>query len=154
MRSIRQKIDAEDVVQSVFLSFFRENPADEFRMGTWNDLWSLLVTITVRKCHGQLRRFTRQKRSVNREQTLDPSESSAMWEPIAREPTPGEAAALAETVESLLDRLDKRDRTIAELTLQGCSSGDIASRVGLSERSVFRKLKSIRALIDEPVSSE
>jgi RNA polymerase sigma factor (sigma-70 family) len=150
-RSLRQKVDAEDVVQSAFLSFFRENPADEFRMASWNDLWSLLVTLTLRKCHGQFRRFTRLKRSIKREKPLNLAESTAMWEPIAREPTPAEAATLAETIESLLDRLDERDRAIAELTLQGCSSGQIAGRVGLSERSVFRKLKSIRALIDEPL---
>jgi RNA polymerase sigma factor (sigma-70 family) len=153
-RCLRQKIDAEDVVQSAFLSFFRENRADQFRMASWNDLWSLLLTLTLRKCDGQLRRFTSLKRSINREKPLNLAESSALWEPIAREPTPAEAGALAETIESLLNRLEERDRTIAELTLQGCSSGQIAARVGLSERSVFRKLKSIRALIDEPPLDE
>src|SRR5581483_7579718 len=46
---IRQKEDPEDVVQSVYKSFFARYGEGQFRVANWNDLWSLLTLITLRK---------------------------------------------------------------------------------------------------------
>src|SRR4051794_22331363 len=47
---IIRKEDPEDVVQSVYRSFFRRAADGQFACDTWGDLWSLLTVITVRKC--------------------------------------------------------------------------------------------------------
>src|SRR5207249_524909 len=47
---LRPKLDPEDVVQSVYRSFFNRYGAGQFELGTWNDLWGLLTVITLRKC--------------------------------------------------------------------------------------------------------
>ena len=44
----RQKVDPEDVVQSAFRSFFTRQAAGQFDVASWDDLWGLLVVITVR----------------------------------------------------------------------------------------------------------
>ena len=47
---LRHKVDAEDVVQSAYKSFFaRYNPGN-LEVQSWNSLWGLLALITVRKC--------------------------------------------------------------------------------------------------------
>ena len=43
------------------------------------------------------------------------NDSGTWWEAIDREPTPLEAAMLTETVEQLLENLDRRERAIVEL---------------------------------------
>ena len=48
-------------------------------------------------------------------------------EAIDREPTPLEAAVLAETVEQMMRGLEPDDRTIIELSLQGYTAAEIVA---------------------------
>jgi hypothetical protein len=48
-RKLAGRVDGEDVVQSVFRTFFRRSAAGEFRIDNSGQLWRLLVTITQRK---------------------------------------------------------------------------------------------------------
>src|SRR4051812_33906158 len=61
---LRGKVDPEDVVQSVFRSYFRRQTDGRFDVQDWDQLWSLLAMITVRKCTNAKVFFTRQKRSA------------------------------------------------------------------------------------------
>jgi RNA polymerase sigma-70 factor (ECF subfamily) len=63
---------------------------------------------------------------------------------VGREPTPDQAAVLAETVESLLGRLDQDERTMMELSLQGFSTQEISEQTGRAERSVRRLRERVR----------
>src|SRR5205809_990530 len=47
---IRQKEDAEDVLQSVFKSFFHRYGNGQFQLDSSQDLWALLVSLTLNKC--------------------------------------------------------------------------------------------------------
>ena len=47
---LRGKVDPDDVLQSVYRSFFGRHAAGQFDFDGWDGLWSLLTTITVRKC--------------------------------------------------------------------------------------------------------
>src|SRR5215831_17907684 len=99
---LRQKVDAEDVTQSVFRSFFAHQAAGELAgLGSWDGLWGMLVVMTLRKCRRQSTFFHAVCRDVLREVSFTPNadESSARWDPCDREPTPDEAAVLRETVE-------------------------------------------------------
>ena len=66
---LQQKVDPEDVLQSVFRSFFRRQQNNEFDLDGWDELWALLVTFTVRKCCKQARHFNSKKRDVSREES-------------------------------------------------------------------------------------
>src|SRR5262249_15706993 len=46
---LRQKLSAEDVVQSVYRSFIRRHQAKPYELKTWDSLWGLLVVMAVRK---------------------------------------------------------------------------------------------------------
>src|SRR6187397_2566869 len=54
---MRKKVDAEDIVQSVYRSFFVRYREGEFQLENWESLWCLLLTITFRKCGRQIGRF-------------------------------------------------------------------------------------------------
>lgn len=139
---LRRKMDPEDVLQSVFRSFFIRFAEGQFELKDWGDLWGLLTLITLRKCDTSLAFFRAARRDVLRE--ASPGDDVAAWETLAREPSPEEAAALAETVECLLRGLDERERQVTALHLQGYSIPEIGDQVGCSERTVHRLLAYVR----------
>jgi RNA polymerase sigma-70 factor (ECF subfamily) len=143
---VRQKVDPEDVVLSAFKSFFLRHAQQEFELASWDSLWSLLTLITLRKCGHQTRHFHAAAHDVRREVTPagGVDDSHASWQAIAREPTPAEAALLAETLQQLFDSLDPDGRRIVELALEGCKVGEIADRIGRAERTVYRTLERVK----------
>ncbi len=144
---IRQKLDAEDVIQSVFRSFFGHQAAGELAgLGSWDSLWGLLVVMTLRKCRWQRIRFHADCRDVRREVRLTPfaNESGTGWEICDREPTPAEGAVLAETVDELLQEFAGRTQQILVLLLQGYSAEEISCQIGCSERTVYRAYKHVK----------
>lgn len=145
-RLVRQKVDPEDVLQSVYKSFFLRHTQGEFAFDGWDGLWALLTVITLRKCGRRVEYYHASRRDVQREVAppTDPDDSAAGWLAADSEPTPSEAALLAETVEQIMSRLDERERSILALTLQGYSTPDISARVGRTERTVQRVLKRVR----------
>jgi RNA polymerase sigma-70 factor, ECF subfamily len=146
--SLRQKVDPEDIVQSAFRSFFRAGPAEAFETQGWNDLWAVLVTITLRKCRYQVRHFLTAKRNLKKEVAGGSPDSSADWQFVASEPTPAEAAELTDLVKNFLDSLDERNRTIAEMAMAGATPADIARQLGLTERTIYRQLERIRERLE------
>jgi RNA polymerase sigma-70 factor, ECF subfamily len=137
---IRRKEDPEDVIQSVYGSFFRRYQAGTLDISTWDSLWSLLTVITVRKCLNRREYYLAQCRTLAGEIDAGSRQSAAdgLNEAIDREPTPLEAAVFVETVEHLMHGLEDGDRTIVELSLQGFSPPIISAQLGLSERKVVR----------------
>ena len=98
--------------------------------------------ITLRKSGHKAKEYLAACRDVRREvhQTPVDGDSSAVWQAVARNPAPEEAASLTETVEQLLRGLDATDRQIVELTLQGYKAPEVSVQVSVSERSVYRLL--------------
>ncbi len=139
-RLIRVKIGPEDVVQSVFRSFFTRQREGRFDLHSWNDLWDILVVITLRKCCNHAAYFQAACRDVRRE-VAEPAGGEIAgegWEAVAAEPTPEDALQLAETVELLLNSFQEAERAILELSLQGHAVADISAQVGCTERKVYR----------------
>ncbi|RMF43017.1 MAG: sigma-70 family RNA polymerase sigma factor [Planctomycetota bacterium] len=145
---LRSKVDPEDVLQSVFRSFFRRQVEGQFQFEDWSSLWTLLTLITVRKCRNQLKRFGRRRRQVWRERGLEYDTGTAL-ELISREPTPPQAMLLTETLERLMQQLSDRDRNILTLHLQGHSIAEIAEHIQRTERTVRRAMQHIRVLLQK-----
>jgi RNA polymerase sigma-70 factor (ECF subfamily) len=146
---LRAKLDAEDVLQSVYRSFFRRCDRGEFHLDGWDGLWSLLVLLTVRKCGRQAEHYRAARRDVRREDTpVPPGLGGDAWEATGREPTPEEAVVLAETVESLLRGLDGRDRAIVTLSLQGYTVAEVSDEIGRTQRTVQRVLERVRKRLE------
>jgi RNA polymerase sigma-70 factor (ECF subfamily) len=132
--------DIEDVLQSVYKSFFTRYSQGEFNVTDWNELWGLLTIITLRKCANRQTYLKARRRDVRREvSTTGHSDSSGLgWVLVDREPTPLEAAALADTVEELVRGLDPPDRVTVSMLLQGYNAREISETLTCSERTVRR----------------
>jgi RNA polymerase sigma-70 factor (ECF subfamily) len=63
-RKLAGRLDGEDVVQSVFRTFWRRQAKGQFRIDSVAQLWRLLVTITVRKAQARGRQHTTAARAV------------------------------------------------------------------------------------------
>jgi len=146
---LRRKLDTEDVVQSVFKSFVRLQQDRELSFESEEALWGLLALITVRKCGHKVEHFMAACRNVAAEHSVAPGvhpaddDTRRCLEALSREPDPAQAAILAETLTSLLARLDERDRRIVTLALEGATVAEIGSQVARSERTVQRVLKRL-----------
>lgn len=143
------RVDAEDVVQSVYRSFFRNAEAGRYDLEQPGDLWRLLASITINKVRDQAKRHTQQKRSVDRESgAADVERLAISFEAlITNDPSPDAAMMLIDEVEQVMSELDESQRRILELRLQGHIVEDIAGLAGCSERTVRRKLERIESFL-------
>lgn len=141
-RRLRNKVDPEDVLQSAFRSFFGRQ--EQFQFADWDSLWALLVVLTWRKCARQADLYGAARRAVEREVP-----SARELEAMDREPSPAEAAVLADTVAELLRRSAPRDRPILELSLQGYTGLEVSEQAGCTERTVRRVLARARDRLQE-----
>ncbi|MFK7767545.1 MAG: RNA polymerase sigma factor [Mariniblastus sp.] len=140
----RAKIDADEIVQSVFASFFRRNAEGEFQVENWNDLWALLVTITLRKCSTKISSFMTAKRDVSLEQPVARAPGESTFSAVASEPSPLEIATFNESLDQLFDLLTPLQQEIVTMRLKGYSNVEISQRIGRTERTVYRSLDKVR----------
>ena len=142
-RKLSARLDPDDVVQSAYRSFFLRARRGEFSLGRNGDLWRLLASITLHKLLKQVRRHTADRRTVRRE---TPCEAAALapLELASREPTPEQAAALADELARIFAELQPAQRTMLELRLQGCELREIGAQTGKAERTVRRFLATLR----------
>lgn len=132
--------DEEDVVLSVFNSFFSAARAGRFpELHDRTGLWPLLVKITARKAINQVKRQQAKKRSSDAEEEI-----ADIAHLVGDEPTPQFAVEMAEEVQRLLGQLDPELRTVATMKLEGFTNVEIADHFGIVERSIARKLTRIR----------
>jgi RNA polymerase sigma-70 factor (ECF subfamily) len=144
---LRQKVDPEDVLQSVFKSFFLRHVDGELSLVGWDSLWALLALITARKCGRCARRFHSGRRDVSAEVAVDESAAIAAF---SGEPSPAEAVMLSEEVEELLRDLGPRDGAILTLALQGYSAAEISDQLDRPARTVYRVLERIKLRLEAP----
>jgi DNA-directed RNA polymerase specialized sigma24 family protein len=152
----RRAADEEDVALSAFDSFCRAAQDGRFsRLHDRDDLWPLLVVLTLRKARHLARDERRAKRGgggVLDEAALSSRPGSTggdvgLEQVLGREPTPEFAAQVAEQCQRLMDRLGHDDlRTIAQRKMENYSIGEIASQLGCVPRTVRRRLQRIRSI--------
>ncbi len=144
----RNKVDAEDVVQSVFKSFLKRYRDEKLQINSGESLWGLLTIITVRKCADRIEYLRAACRNVRREVFFSSKQSAELGSIrhiLDREPSHEEAVELSECVEQLFRGLDDDDRAIVEYQLQGYSSGETAAELNRSERTVRRVRARVRS---------
>jgi RNA polymerase sigma factor (sigma-70 family) len=150
--SPRRIADEEDVAVSVFESLCRGAAAGRFKqLHDRDDLWKLLTAIAGMKAVDQIRRQTAQKRggtSVRGESIFEGADADQMGDLgqlMHSEPTPDFLAIMDEQQQAMFRALpDDSQRDVAQLRFEGYSNQEIARELGISLRSVERKLRVIR----------
>jgi RNA polymerase sigma-70 factor (ECF subfamily) len=135
-RKLAGRMDGEDIVQSVFRTFFRRSAQGEFRLDSSAQLWKLLVKITLLKTQAKGRLHTAQRRDIRAELADDAWLAAA----VAHEPGPEEAALLVDQIERILHGLPPLCSQVLDLRLQGCAVADIAPQLHVSRQTVYRLL--------------
>jgi DNA-directed RNA polymerase specialized sigma24 family protein len=129
----------EDLALHSFHSVYRRlrDPARPLDLAGRDDLWRLLATRTISRAIDLIRRC--QPAKVPGE--LD------MTQLLTREPTPDEAAEVADECRHLLDSLQEPElRQIALWKVEGYTNEEIAARLGCVPRTIERKVSRIRML--------
>jgi|DewCreStandDraft_4_1066084.scaffolds.fasta_scaffold82524_2 RNA polymerase sigma-70 factor (ECF subfamily) len=143
---LASRVDAEDIVQSVFRTFFARLKDDQFEIRDRDDLHRLLVRITLHKTLRQIAHHKAAKRDPNQEIGQGNSSQERLLQILANEPTPEDSVCFLDQLEHFLERLPAEDRRILELRLDGYSTEEIAEQLGTYDRKVRRVLERIRDL--------
>jgi DNA-directed RNA polymerase specialized sigma24 family protein len=158
----RRAADEEDVALSAFDSFCRGAERGHFpQLEDRDNLWRLLVTLTVRKAARLARDEQCLKRgggAVLEEAALTDAAAGEMptglEAVIGREPTPEFAAQVAEECQRLLSVLgDDELRSIALGKMEGYTNSEIAARLECAPATVERRLQVIRRLWEKESAS-
>jgi RNA polymerase sigma-70 factor (ECF subfamily) len=142
-------VDPEDIVQSVFRTFFQRVQEGRFDFADPDDLGKLLVRITVHKTLRQVAFHKAAKRDPNLE-VGQGTETQQSWEEVLdAEPSPEQAVAFIDELESFLTRLRPQDRQILEMRLQGWSNDEICQKLNIYDRKIRRVIERIRGLAEQ-----
>jgi len=134
-----KRFDGEDVVQSVFRSFFRRQEEGQFHIEHSQQLWQLLVTLTLCKTRSHARRHTAAQRDAQADRAI-----SSEHQILDRQPSTMDAIALWEEIDVVLDGLPERTAEIISMRLEGRARTEIAAELSVSRQSIHRILKLVQ----------
>jgi DNA-directed RNA polymerase specialized sigma24 family protein len=148
----RRVSDEEDVALSVLRCLFEGAARGQHAaLVNRHELWRLLATITGRKVIAYRRYLNRQKRGGGRIRSdsslrgTDPDDSIRLDQFNGDASTPEVLAIAAEEFQRLMVLLDDDClRQVAQCKLEGYLNQEIGQRLGLTCRSIERKLRRIR----------
>lgn len=146
---LASRVDPEDIVQSVYRTFFSRAKKGQFQIENQDDLCKLLMRITVHKTLRQVAFHKAAKRDPSHETAQGEHANELMMEILDREPTPDSAVAFIDHLEKFLSTLRPKDRQILELRMQGYSNEEIAKKLDTSDRSIRRVVERIRGMAEQ-----
>jgi RNA polymerase sigma-70 factor (ECF subfamily) len=141
---LRTRFDPEDIVQSVFRTFFRRAAKGAYAVPAGDDLWKLFLVISLNKIR-RLGEFHRSgKRNVSR--------TSALTDPASQASGPAvddSMRILEMTIDEILADSPAHVRQMVKLRIEGNEVAEIATKTGRSKRSVERVLQNFRKSLAE-----
>ena len=138
--ALAAKEEADDIVQSVFKSFFRKASAGLYDVPEGEELWNLLLVITINKIRAKGNYHRAAKRDVRLtggDQGLDAVPSDEAGNDVA-------LTELYMVIDEILKGLPEKSAEIVELRIAGHEVNDIVARVKRSKRTVERVLQDFR----------
>jgi DNA-directed RNA polymerase specialized sigma24 family protein len=153
---IRRREDEQDVLQSVYATFCIGQLNGKTSPASREELWKLLVRITMCTVVNTAHRHLAARRDVRRERTdghESPTTASLfprwMLDHVDRsQPSHEEKIIVLEEVERLLQGISADLRCIVIWKLEGYTNSEIAGMIGRTVRCVELKLQEIRRCID------
>ena len=134
-----QRLDPEDVVQSVFRTFFRRAADGSYELPDSDALWKLLVVITLNKIRSLADFHRAAKRDVRKTADIEIIPDLAAKQQIDAEDL------LNWTVRELTESLPSEQQRIIQLRIQGFTVDEIATNCKRSKRTTERVLQNFRA---------
>jgi DNA-directed RNA polymerase specialized sigma24 family protein len=148
---ILRREDEHDILQSMFASFYQGQAMGHKAPRSREELWKLLVRITMCKVVNTAHRHTADRRDIRRERgdarvdTGDSMFPQWMLDHVDRaQPSPQERIVVVEEVQRLLNQLPEELRQMVVWKLEGFTNLEISCLIGKTVRSVEMKLQLIR----------
>ena len=145
------RVDPEDIVQSVFRTFFRRAAQGHYDVPEEEELWKLFLVIALHKIRDTASYHRAAKRDVSATAT-----GAAFDHAAGRRAGPDEnaLATLRLVIGEILDGLPASLRPIVALRIEGYEVQEIADRTGRSRRSVERALQDFRSRLRDQIYKE
>lgn len=130
------RVDAEDIVQSVFRTFFRRVSDGQYLIPEGDELWKLLLVIALNKVrmvaeyHRAAKRDVSHTKPIGDKHDFESADSTEI---------------LQMTIDDILETLPPVNQQIVHLRIDGFEIAEITSRVAVSRRTVERVLQSFRS---------
>ncbi len=144
---MKSRFDAEDVVQSVFRTFFDRLKKDQFEIADADDLSKLLVRITLHKTLRQVAHHRAARRTPSAEIAQTPATRDQILDVMSKEPSPVTVLTFMDQLDHFLNKLDPEDRQILAMRLQGLTTEEIAKDLNTYDRKIRRVLERVRSVI-------
>ena len=140
---LKSRFDDEDVVQSVFRTFFRRAAQGYFDAPDGDELWNLFLVIALNKIrrHGKYhRRKMRDVRATRpiQGQVLETTDQAPLL-------------LLELSIDELLSDLPPLKRHVVEMRIKGYGMDDIAKDANRCTRTVERILKQFRDMLSRQI---
>lgn len=142
------RVEVDDIVQSVFGSFFRGVNGSLYDVPMGEELWKLLLVIALHKIRNQGTYYRADKRDVRRTLSTDETIEATRSDDSAAK------AFLQMVVEEALVQLSPNHRQMVELRMEGFSVEEIAQKTARAKRTVERLLQQARAKLGKLLEKE
>ncbi len=152
-----RRVGPDDVAHSACRTFMRRIQGGQFTLDAADNLWNLLCAITLAKARKKVRFHLARRREIGREVRPRPEGDESEPRPIdvaGTGPTPEEAAAFTDQFHHLLGDMEDEERQIVLLKLEQKTHEEVATTIGISERTVRRVLKRIEARLVEALEGD
>jgi RNA polymerase sigma-70 factor, ECF subfamily len=148
---LARRVDAEDIVQSVFRTFFRRASLGHYTVPDGEEIWKLLLVIALNKVRATGAFHRAAKRDIRRTSGGDVLERAAESQPAQDETA---LSFLRMVIEEFFLGMPEAHRRMIELRIEGHEVNDIAAAVQRSRRSVERVLQDFRHRLDALIGKD
>lgn len=149
---LKAKLDPEDIVQSVFRTFFRRASQGQYAVPEGEDLWKLFLVIALNKIRATGAYFHAAKRD-----TRNTVSGQGLEHLLTARPNQGDHVALSLlqlVIEEVLAKLPTSQRQVIELRMEGHEIDEIAAKTGRAKRSIERILQGFRHSLSHELPDE
>jgi len=150
---LARRVDPDEIVQSVFRTFFRRAVGGSYDIPPTEELWRLLLVITLNKIrrasvfHRAARRDVRRTVSAGDSNVLQHLEQASFQDDEALQ-------FLRLVVDDLIAELPSPQNVMVRMRIDGHEVEEIATSTGRSKRTVERTLQKFRERISRILEQE
>lgn len=142
---LSSRFDAEDIIQSVFRTFFRRLSEGQYLVPEGDELWKLLLVIALNKVRMVAEYHRAEKRNVASTQPFPNEENLQIADA---------SEILRMTIDEILAPMAEVNRRIIHLRIDGYEIAEITDKVTVSRRTVERVLQSFRVKLRRVLEPE
>jgi RNA polymerase sigma-70 factor (ECF subfamily) len=142
-RAMRASLDSVDLVQSVYRTLIEGLRENKLAITNSQQLVGLAVTLVRRKIAHHWRKLQRQQ-PLDAEAVETGNLDAVATRAVRAGPDPAEQAAYDDALEHLYSKIDDADRRVVHLRLAGCSTAEVARRLGLDADVLRVRLSRLR----------